>query len=126
MSGFEGGHWSKRPAWTWSAREHQEAFEAHQRAEGKKVLAELARTRGLLWDSRGLGYGGSGRWPFDIRKAIAQPGYCKGVVHASKSSAFDSVWRDAAKRDIVEHVYPIVAQIAEAMEAAAIMDEHGL
>lgn len=116
----------KRPPHTWTEEEHRQAFEEHMRQEGKKVLDELARTRGLLWDSRGLGYGGSGRWPFDIRKAIAQPGYCKGVVHASKSSAFDSVWRDAAKRDIVEHVYPIVAQIAEAMEAFAIMDEHGL
>lgn len=88
--------WRDKPTWQWTPDEHRLAFEAFQRRQGANVLANLARTRGLLWNRNGNGYGG-GAWPFDLQRALNEPGYCKGVVNASKSPQYDSVWRRDAK-----------------------------
>jgi len=103
---------SRKPEWAMNEDEKARAFEAFQRRQGAQVLAHLRRTRGLLWDRFGEGYGGP-IWPFDFDRAIAEPGYCKGVVMASKSPQFDSVWRDAAK-DLLVQVQDRLETLVEA------------
>jgi len=110
---------------TWDEEDHREAFEAHMKREGLKVLAELRTNRGYLWNRAELGYGGSGRWPFDVKRAIQQSGYCKGIIRATKNSKYDSVWRDHAKHDLETLVRPVVFQIAEAVDDWDIFIEHG-
>jgi hypothetical protein len=102
--------------------------EAFQRLRNRSLYyteVEQRRPKGKLWNRQGLGYD-SAIWPFDAKKAIQNPGYCKGVVNASKSSSFDSIWRNAAKILLNDRVIPAIEAMAAYLEDEAVKDEHGL
>jgi len=111
----------RRPQWTWTKEEHEMAQRMYHTSEQLKRAREDARDDHMPLRPGGTGYGGSAEWPFDTARAIASPGYCKGIVNAIQNAAYHPVWRHQAKRQIDIVVRPRVAKrielLVEAWEA---------
>jgi hypothetical protein len=117
--------WTRRPHWTWTQDEHQQAFEAHMRAQGRQLHREMEAQRHYdaqyLLPPGGKGYGHSTQWPFDAERAKRNPGYSRGINRAIENEMFHPAWRLAAWDLMQSTVVPYVHTLAQELEAAHVL-----
>lgn len=79
---------------------------------------ELEYGRASLHPAFGRGYD-SDRWPFDIQRAIASPGYRKGIYQAINNPWFNKQWRSMALHEFATIVVPALKKRVKKLRALA-------
>lgn len=115
----------RKPQYAWTPEEHRQAFEAHMRAEGRRLHREMETQRRhdaqYLLPPGGKGYGHSQQWPFDVERAKRNPGYSRGINRAIENASFHPAWRVAARDVMQSTIVPFVQTLAQELEAAHVL-----
>lgn len=105
---------------TWTDAEHRLAFVLHMRRQAEPFHQQMVAELQLPLAYGGKGYGGSDEWPFDTARAIASPGYLKGIIRATLAGWASPTWMLRASERLQKVVRPRLEQKCE--ELAEIQD----